>query len=155
MKSTILLYCAAFAAIVHSVGSLTCYRCHSTQPGCGKELNIRLQERRSCPAPERDGGENFCVKVIHEKDGEKHITRECLMTLLKHTEHRKSIPTVRRHGYCEPARNDDPYWREDESRHYCFCNDWNGCNGATQQKVSIGAIAIATACSLLLGARWL
>ena len=54
-----------------AVGSLSCYRCHSTQPGCGKELNIRLQERKSCPSPGTDGGENFCVKIIHNKDGKE------------------------------------------------------------------------------------
>lgn len=52
------------------------------------------------------------------------------MTLMEHTGHRKRIPTVRRHGYCEPARNDDPYHREDKLINYCFCNDWNGCNSA-------------------------
>ena len=44
--------------------ALQCYRCVSTQPGCGKELSIRLERWHTCPDPGPFGGENFCVKII-------------------------------------------------------------------------------------------
>jgi len=49
-----------------SASSLHCYRCTSSQPGCGKELNIRVQRRHSCPDTGIFGGENFCVKIIEK-----------------------------------------------------------------------------------------
>ena len=45
---------------IYTVRSLSCYSCQSSQPGCGKEVNIRLQRKRSCPDY---GHENFCVKM--------------------------------------------------------------------------------------------
>lgn len=48
----------------NAAGSLSCYDCVSSQPGCGKELNIRLQRHESCPGTGQFGGDNFCVKVI-------------------------------------------------------------------------------------------
>ena len=53
-----------------SVTGLSCYACHSAEPGCGKELNIRLERWHSCPSVTAGGGENFCVKLI-EKRGSK------------------------------------------------------------------------------------
>lgn len=46
--------------------ALQCYRCTSSQPGCGKELNIRVQRRHTCPDTGKYGGENFCVKIIEK-----------------------------------------------------------------------------------------
>ena len=50
---------------------LSCYYCHSADPGCGKELSIRLERWHSCPDVRAGGGENFCVKLI-EKRGSKY-----------------------------------------------------------------------------------
>lgn len=49
--------------------ALQCYRCTSSQPGCGKELNIRIQRWHTCPDTGPFGGENFCVKVIEKING--------------------------------------------------------------------------------------
>ena len=65
---------------------------------------------------------------------EETITRECIGTLVRDARHRKRIPTVQRHGYCSPARNDDPWNPFEEKLVYCFCNDWNGCNPASNIK---------------------
>lgn len=130
MWPNVLFYTALFATIIYEAGSLSCYRCHSSQPGCGRNLNIRLQRREGCDGP---GGseENFCVKIIDRTGSKESYTRECVSTLLHHTGHREKLPTVRRHGYCEPARNNDPYARFDDTMIYCFCNDQSGCNTAS------------------------
>ncbi|ELT89870.1 hypothetical protein CAPTEDRAFT_223746 [Capitella teleta] len=131
MKTELLFVCSLLLATLSEVLSLQCYRCHSSQPGCGKELNIRLQHWHSCPNVGDGGGENFCVKVIERKGSEISILRECLMTLRYNTGHREKMPTIQRHGYCEPARNNDPWNMVDTDQQYCFCNDWNGCNTAS------------------------
>ncbi|KAK2187042.1 hypothetical protein NP493_180g07033 [Ridgeia piscesae] len=110
--------------------SLKCYSCQSSQPGCGKELNIRIQRWKHCKGMEDGAGENFCVKIIKKVGSEEFLTRECLRTLRDYTYHRRQMPTVQRHGYCSAARTNDPFHRYDESTIYCFCNDWNGCNSA-------------------------
>jgi len=51
--------------------SLKCYSCQSSQPGCGKELNIRIQRWKHCKGMEDGAGENFCVKII-KKVGSKY-----------------------------------------------------------------------------------
>ena len=56
-----------------SANALKCYRCYSTQEGCGKELSIRLNRLNTCPGLEYGAGENFCVKVI-EKRGSEYLT---------------------------------------------------------------------------------
>ena len=55
-----------------SADGISCYSCHSAEPGCGKELSIRLERWHSCPDVAAGGGENFCVKLI-EKRGSKYI----------------------------------------------------------------------------------
>ena len=115
------------------VGSITCYRCVSSQPGCGKELNIRLQRRHSCPGTGTYGGENFCVKVVEKVGSDTVITRDCLMTLRHSTRHREKLPTVQRQNYCYPGRNNDPKNPYDNTKMFCFCNDWNGCNSSPGQ----------------------
>lgn len=94
--------------------ALQCYRCTSSQPGCGKELNIRVQRWHSCPDTGKYGGENFCVKIIEKINSDIVITRECLMTIRHSEKHREKIPTVQRHNYCQPGRNNDPLDPYDE-----------------------------------------
>lgn len=110
--------------------AIKCLSCHSSQPGCGKDVNIRFQRWSSCQSTGKGGGENFCVKVLEKRDGEEYITRDCLMNLRLDTRHRLRMPTIQRHGYCEYARNDDPWMPLDKSVIYCFCNDYNACNSA-------------------------
>jgi hypothetical protein len=56
------------------------------------------------------------------------------MTLRHSEKHREKLPTVQRQNYCQPGRNNDPHNPYDHKITFCFCNDWNGCNGATQTK---------------------
>ena len=56
-----------------SASALQCYRCTSSQPGCGKELNIRVQRFHTCPETGTYGGENFCVKVIEKINCTVHL----------------------------------------------------------------------------------
>jgi len=123
---------AVIAAIfVQPAEGLYCYRCTSSQPGCGKELSIRLERWHQCPETGPYGGENFCVKVIEKINSDVVITRECLSTLRHSQKHREKLPTVQRHNYCQYGRNNDPNNPYDERLTFCFCNDWNGCNAAT------------------------
>lgn len=156
MGAKFLVICSLLLVLIDKALSLQCYRCHSSQPGCGKELNIRLQKWHSCPNPGDGGGENFCVKVIETRGSEVSILRECLMTLRHNTGHREKIPMIQRHGYCEPARvNDpDPEKRVDETTKYCFCNDWNGCNTASGLKGRLFGAAFLPLLAALL-TRWL
>jgi hypothetical protein len=135
--------------VINSALAIQCYRCTSSQPGCGKELSIRLQKWHTCPDTGEFGGENFCVKVIENIGSDIVITRECLMTLRHSEKHREKLPTVQRQNYCQPGRNNDPHKPYDEKLTFCFCNDWNGCNGATQTKrlpftMTFVAFSIAT-----------
>jgi len=130
-----ILYFTGLLALLQAVNSLSCYSCASTEPGCGQQVNIRLQHFKTCPTTGHGGGENFCVKQILNEGGSQVITRGCLMTFRSDSNYRQSVPTVQRHGYCSYGRNDDPWNPFNENLMYCFCNDWNGCNGAQ----SIGA----------------
>ena len=60
-----------FPALTDLAESLQCYSCVSSAPGCGKELNIRLEKTIQCP-PSPTGRENFCVKLMETK-GSKYI----------------------------------------------------------------------------------
>ena len=62
--------------------------------------------------------------------GEEFLTRHCLQNLRDYTSHRRAMPTVMRHGYCNAARTGDAYNPWNQNMVYCFCNDWNGCNSA-------------------------
>lgn len=150
---TRIVHFTLFVAVLQVASSLQCYRCHSSQPGCGKELNIRLQKWYTCPSLGTGSGENFCVKVIEKRGSEDHITRECLQTLRHNTGHREKLPTVQRHGYCTAARQDDPWAPIDERNIYCFCNDWNGCNSADTIKTRSIIISAITAFSLIVISR--
>lgn len=66
------------------------------------------------------------------------------MTLRHSTRHREKLPTVQRQNYCEPGRNNDPKNPYDLSKTFCFCNDWNGCNGASIAKVTTYSIGLST-----------
>lgn len=113
-----------------SVKCLQCYSCVSTDPGCGQELNLRLQRQITCPSPGRGGGENLCVKSVRRVGSSETIFRDCLTQLKRDPAHRAELPVVERHGYCAYARNDDPNTPYDKNHLYCYCNDWNGCNGS-------------------------
>ena len=56
-------------SVTVSASAIQCYRCTSSQPGCGKELNIRIQRWHTCPDTGIYGGENFCVKVVEKING--------------------------------------------------------------------------------------
>lgn len=126
---------------------LQCYKCVSTQPGCGKELSIRTQRWVSCPDVGPFGGENFCVKVIEFRGSNMVLTRDCLMTMRHSERHREKIPTVQRQNYCLPGRNNDPNHPTDNNMVFCFCNDRDGCNGAH----GINNISMLTVLGALLG----
>ena len=81
--------------------------------------------------------DRFSHKAAHMQlllnTGEDKIIRECESNLMKSAYHRLRMPVLRRHGYCLKARHNDfwnPRQMEDQNMEYCFCNDWNGCNGA-------------------------
>lgn len=132
-----LTYAVAFLAFIQTAVALQCYRCVSSQPGCGKELSIRLERWHTCPPPDQYGGENFCVKVIEQVGSDVVITRECLMILRHSTRHREKLPTVQRQNYCQPGRNNDPKNPYDFSKTFCFCNDKDGCNNAPKQMTTM------------------
>jgi hypothetical protein len=140
-----------FSILIHSVVALQCYRCVSSQPGCGKELSIRLERLHTCPDPAPFGGENFCVKIIETIGSDQVITRDCLMTLRHSTRHREKLPTVQRQNYCQPGRNNDPKNPYDETKIFCFCNDWNGCNDASRTMLSFNYLLLSLwTCCLIL-----
>jgi len=122
--------------LFHAALSLQCYRCVSSQPGCGKELSIRLEKWHTCPDTGPFGGENFCVKIVEKFGSDVVITRECLMTLRHSERHREKLPTVQRQNYCEPGRNNDPKHPYDYTKMFCFCNDKDGCNSAVKTVIS-------------------
>ncbi|GFN76128.1 steroid dehydrogenase [Plakobranchus ocellatus] len=121
--------------------AILCHRCMSSMGGCGDHVVWRMY-------PWRDCGSSFCVKVIEKVPGEEpRYIRECEHNLLKSTRHRLRMPVLRRHGYCVPARKNDPFNPLDttDSRFtYCFCNDWNGCNSAIAKKISLTFMGILT-----------
>jgi len=144
MFSSVFDFIVFAVILIDSACALQCYRCVSSQPGCGKELSIRLERWHSCPDPGPFGGENFCVKIIENIGSDQVITRDCLMTLRHSTRHREKLPTVQRQNYCEPGRNNDPKNPYDLSKTFCFCNDWNGCNGAPMITVTTASIVLST-----------
>jgi len=78
------------------------------------------------------------------------ITRECLMTIRHSEKHREKIPTVQRHNYCQPGRNNDPLDPYDENLMFCFCNDWNGCNAAEKVRRPAATLIIASVLAVVL-----
>jgi len=70
-----------------SASALDCYRCTSSQPGCGKELNIRIQRWHTCPGTGIYGGENFCVKVVEKINGTLSTTEKKKTFFLFHPLH--------------------------------------------------------------------
>ncbi|GAB1608620.1 uncharacterized protein LOC115214089 [Argonauta hians] len=112
---------------INYTNAIMCHRCYSAMGGCGHDVNWRMYPWRSCPNSE------FCVKVMEKIGSEYKIVRECEHELDKNVRHRLMMPVIRRHGYCVPARKNDPRKPTeliDSSIMYCFCKDWNGCNGA-------------------------
>ncbi|XP_041366088.1 uncharacterized protein LOC121381064 [Gigantopelta aegis] len=124
---------AFIMALIKHTESIMCHRCYSAMGGCGDEVVWRMFPWRDC------GPSNFCVKVVEEIPGEqpKYI-RECEHILLQSTRHRLQMPNLRRHGYCTPARKNDPsnpLQLTNSNIKYCFCNEYNGCNTAPSQTV--------------------
>jgi len=78
------------------------------------------------------------------------ITRECLMTIRHSEKHREKIPTVQRHNYCQPGRNNDPLDPYDEKMTFCLCNDWSGCNAAEKTRRPAGLMIVASLLAVLL-----
>lgn len=117
-----------FTALWQYGEGIMCHRCFSAMGGCGADgVTWRMFPWRDC------GDSKFCVKVITRDGGEDKIIRECESNLMKSAYHRLRMPVLRRHGYCLKARHNDfwnPRQMEDPNMEYCFCNDWNGCNGA-------------------------
>ncbi|XP_046335708.1 UPAR/Ly6 domain-containing protein crim-like [Haliotis cracherodii] len=128
---------------------LMCHRCFSAMGGCGDEVVWRMFPWRDC------GPSNFCVKVIEKVPGqEPKYIRECEHELMKSTRHRLRMPNLRRHGYCLPARKNDPFNPLDLTNSqitYCFCNEYNGCNGASDIKLKyVPALVFTSLVTLLL-----
>lgn len=134
----------SFVVLIHSAAALQCYRCVSSQPGCGSELSIRLERWHTCPDTGPYGGENFCVKVIETYGSDQVITRECLEILRHSTRHREMIPTVERQNYCEPARNNDPKNPINPNKVFCFCNDKDGCNTMSRIVPAFTSVILTT-----------
>ncbi|CAG5129360.1 unnamed protein product [Candidula unifasciata] len=138
--------------LFHCGAAIMCHRCMSSMGGCGDDVVWRMY-------PWRDCGDSYCVKVIEKVPGEEpRYTRECENNLLKNTRHRLRMPVLRRHGYCVPARKNDPYNPLDsvDSRFiYCFCNDWNGCNTSTNIRMSWTLVAGMGSLVLMLISRYL
>ena len=89
---------------------------------------------------------------------EPRYLRDCEHNLLKSARHRLRMPVLRRHGYCLPARKNDPFNPLDstDSRFtYCFCNDWNGCNTAGHTQVSLPLLGLISGFVSLLLWRFL
>jgi len=62
----LLVYTLIIEVMTVSASAIQCYRCTSSQPGCGKELSIRVQRWHTCEGTGVYGGENFCVKIIEK-----------------------------------------------------------------------------------------
>ncbi|KAK7099486.1 UPAR/Ly6 domain-containing protein crim-like [Littorina saxatilis] len=126
-------------AILHHGEAIMCHRCYSAMGGCSDHVVWRMYPWREC-------GDEFCVKVIEKVPGEEpRYLRDCEHNLLKSARHRLRMPVLRRHGYCLPARKNDPFNPLDstDSRFtYCFCNDWNGCNTAADKRVSVSLLGL-------------
>ncbi|XP_025086272.1 uncharacterized protein LOC112559338 [Pomacea canaliculata] len=116
------------ACLLHQSAAIMCHRCYSSFGGCSDHVVWRMFPWHEC-------GSEFCVKVIEQVPGEEpRYLRECEHILMQSARHRLRMPIMRRHGYCLPARKNDPFNPLDstDSRFtYCFCNDWNGCNTAS------------------------
>ena len=71
------------------------------------------------------------------------------MTLRQDTGNRERLPTVQRHNYCQPGRNNDPWIPYDYNTVYCFCNDQNGCNKTSYIFQSISFLVLALTVNFL------
>jgi len=77
------------------------------------------------------------------------------MTIRNSEKHREKIPTVQRHNYCQPGRNNDPLDPYDENMMFCFCNDWDGCNAAEKtRQPAVIMITVSVLAVLLYILSW-
>ncbi|KAK7590124.1 hypothetical protein V9T40_001737 [Parthenolecanium corni] len=115
---------------------LRCYKCVSTQPGCGQPFHWIWYPSISCPEDD-----DVCIKIIEKKGGQDVITRDCLSSVKGI---RTDIPADRYEG-CRPALVDvklanyvnnsireidikrDYY----DSTTFCFCYFDHWCNSGS------------------------
>ncbi|KAH8874937.1 Steroid dehydrogenase [Schistosoma japonicum] len=133
---------------------LYCYSCTSAQSGCGDPIDVRLMHWKKCTG--RTLIENYCVKLIEKVEDQTTVTRGCLSDLLMNTQYRLDMPQLRRHGYCVNSRDYQQYLLKilkgktlvetamglfsDNNmnyKHFCYCNDFNGCNHVNNLKCSM------------------
>lgn len=143
-KDTLLKAIVIIVSLLHITDAQTwCYRCVSTQPGCGEYgFDWRWYWSYTCP---REGDK--CVKLIERKGAETIVTRECLSLL---EGYRRDIPADRFEG-CRPAALDvklglytfnnikelDIKRDSFDDTTYCFCDfDWF-CNGSQTPKMTL------------------
>ncbi|KAL7648885.1 UNVERIFIED_CONTAM: hypothetical protein RMT77_000819 [Armadillidium vulgare] len=126
-----------FILATKTVSSIWCYRCVSTQPGCGLfDFDIRIYWSHYCNDPN-----DKCVKLIQQKGASVIVTRDCLSNL---EGHRRDIPADHYEG-CRPAAEDpllghysnnsipeiDIKRNYYDSTLYCFCDFDERCNNAS------------------------
>jgi len=133
-------YFLCLVALIQATNALKCFQCHSSQPGCGvKKVDFILQGWKDCPGTNTDPP--MCVKILNTVGSETTVTRGCLSTLLKETQIREDMPSVRRHSYCVPAKSDSTYGQSyitsETKKLYCFCNDLWLCNSAVSMQTSL------------------
>ncbi|XP_067943631.1 UPAR/Ly6 domain-containing protein crim-like [Watersipora subatra] len=148
-KRTFLISVATLLLILEKSTALKCFQCHSSQPGCGVySVDYILQGWKECPGTETDPP--MCVKIKNTVGSQTTVTRGCLSTLLKETQIREDMPSVRRHSYCIPAKSDSTYGpsyiNSETKKLYCFCNDLWLCNSASSFQATI---SFALACVLM------
>uniref|UniRef100_A0A8D8TAZ3 Protein sleepless n=1 Tax=Cacopsylla melanoneura TaxID=428564 RepID=A0A8D8TAZ3_9HEMI len=128
-------------SLVSRCSALLCYRCVSTQPGCGTPFKWLWYPSVSCP--EED---DICVKIIERKGVEEIITRDCLSSVKSF---RTDIPADKYEG-CRASAKDPKLANYvnhsipelDVQRNYydsvtwCFCYFDHWCNAASAQTIS-------------------
>ena len=115
---------------------LECYECHSNRPGCGAEVDWILSRWKRCDMPIPK-----CVKIIERIGSQTFYVRGCLREI---EVAREDIPTVRDNG-CWTIDGEYVGWGRNifvpsDKTIYCFCDERDGCNGASLKYLSIYTI---------------
>lgn len=139
------------------IGStLYCYRCISTNPGCG-EFNWWWHWSQACPEID-----DTCVKLIERKGATEIITRDCLSSMKGI---RRDLPADHYEG-CKRASTDvmlghyvnnsvkelDVKMTYYDETTFCLCRFDNRCNGAISSKMALSPsllLALVLASSFL------